>query len=93
VFRQLLIDRFAKEVKKMDVKKLLITSVTTFAAALVANATVVYLRNLIFHGQGSFEWGRSFSLAIVLGIVLPVVLTIMDALKRKRCARKRSNLT
>ena len=72
----------------MDLKKLLIVFVTTFAAALVANATVVYFWNLIFHGQGSFDWGRSFFLAIVLGIVLSVI----DALK-SRCARKRSNLT
>ncbi len=77
----------------MDVKKMLITSVTAFAATLVANAMVVYLWSLIFHGQGSFDWGRSFCLAIVLGIVLPVVSTIMDALKRRNCARKRSNLT
>lgn len=73
----------------MDVKKLLIGFVTTFSAALVANAMVVYLWNLIFHGQGSFDWGRSFFLAIVLGIVF----TVIDALKRRRCTRKRRNLT
>ena len=77
----------------MAVKKMLITSVTAFAATLVANATVVYFWNLIFHGQGSFEWGRSFSLAVVLGIVLPVVVTITDAMEKRSCARKKNNLT
>jgi len=77
----------------MAIKKMLITSVTAFVATLVANAMVVYLWNLIFYGQGSFDWGRSFCLAIVLGIVLPVVLTIMDALKRRKCARRKRNLT
>jgi low affinity Fe/Cu permease len=41
-----------------------------FAAVLVSNAAVVYLWNLVFHGEGVFDWGLTFTLAITIGIAV-----------------------
>ena len=56
----------------MNIKKLLIDFVTTFALILVVATIVTYLWNLIRHGQGTVDWATSFRLAIILGIALPV---------------------
>ena len=56
----------------MNIKKLLIGFVTTFAVTLVVAAIVTYLWNLIAHGQSAVDWETSFRLAIILGIALPV---------------------
>ena len=53
----------------MKIKRFLIQFVTIFALAFVINTIVVYLWNLIAHGEGAFDWGLSFTLAIVLAIV------------------------
>ena len=57
----------------MKIKSLLIGFAITFAVVFVVNAIVVYLWNLIMHGQGAFDWGLSFTLAVIVGIVLPVI--------------------
>jgi len=62
----------------MNIKKLLIGFVITFAVVLVVNIIVVYLWNLIMHGQGTFYWGLSFTLAVVVGIVLPVTRAMLS---------------
>ncbi|MBA7633664.1 hypothetical protein ES703_41235 [subsurface metagenome] len=56
----------------MNIKRLLIDFVTTFALILVVAAIVTYLWNLTVHGQSAVDWETSFRLAIILGIVLPV---------------------
>ena len=57
---------------KMSIKRALIGFVTTFALILVVAAIVSYLYSLIAHGAGTIDWGTSFRLAIILGIVLPI---------------------
>ena len=39
---------------------------------------VVYLWNLIAHGQGAFNWGLSFTFAVIVGIILPVTRAMMS---------------
>jgi len=56
----------------MNIKKLLIGFVTTFTLTLVVAAIVTYLWNLIARGQSAGDWETSFTLAIILGIALPV---------------------
>jgi hypothetical protein len=53
----------------MDIKKLLINFITTFALTLVVTAIVTFLYSLIVHGAGIVDWETSFRLAIILGIV------------------------
>ena len=57
----------------MKIKRFLIHFVIVFAVTFVVNAIVVYLWNLIMHGQGAFDWGLSFTLAVIVGIVLPLI--------------------
>lgn len=47
--------------------------VIIFAIAFVVNAVVVYLWNLILHDEGAFDWGQSFIIALILGIILSLV--------------------
>ena len=56
----------------MKIKEFLIRFVIVFAVVFVVNAIVVYLWNLIVHGEGAFNWGLSLTLAIVVGIILPL---------------------
>ena len=57
----------------MKIKKFLIHFVTTFAVVFVVNAIVVYLWNLIRYGEGAFNWQLTFTLAIIVGIILPLL--------------------
>lgn len=47
-----------------------ITAIVTFMVATV----VTYLYNLVAHGSGWVDWGTAIELAIVFGIVLPLML-------------------
>jgi len=60
----------------MKIKKFLIQFVIVFAVTFVVNAIVVYVWNLVQHGEGAFNWGLSFTLAVILGIVLPIIRTM-----------------
>ncbi len=62
----------------MKIKRFLIQFVTIFALSFVTNTIVVYLWNLLRHGEGAFDWGLSLTFAIVLGIVLPIVMAKMS---------------
>ncbi|MFC1583756.1 hypothetical protein ACFL4U_03625 [Candidatus Neomarinimicrobiota bacterium] len=55
----------------MNFKALLREFMTTFGVTLVVAAIVSFLYSLIAHGTGTVDWGTSFRLAIILGIVLP----------------------
>ena len=57
----------------MKIKRFLINFLIVFTVALVVNVIVVYLWNLIAHGQGSFDWETPFRFAIILGIILPIL--------------------
>lgn len=65
----------------MKIKEFLIRFAIVFVLAFVSNAIVVYLWNMLRHGQGDFDWGTSLTLAIVLGIVLPVTLAMASKKK------------
>ena len=54
----------------MKIKKFLTRFAFVFALTFVVNAIAIYLWNLVFHGQGAFNWGLSFTLAVILGIIL-----------------------
>ena len=51
----------------MKIKNFLIEFVILFTVTLVVNAIVIYVL------KGAFDWGLSFSLAIAIGIGLPLV--------------------
>ena len=50
----------------MEIRKILIEFVILFIVTLVVNAIVIYV------WKGAFDWGLSFSLAIAIGIGLPL---------------------
>ena len=56
----------------MKIKDFLIRFAIIFALVLVINPIVVYVWNLVRHGEGAFDWQLSFTLAIIVGIILAV---------------------
>jgi len=59
----------------MKIKKFLIHFATMFTLVLVVSVIVTYLWSLIFHGAGAIDWQLSFTLAIIVGIILAVERT------------------
>jgi hypothetical protein len=59
----------------MNIKKLLVDSVTVFAVSLIVLVIVTLLWNLIFHGASSIDWETSFRFAIVFGIIFAWIET------------------
>jgi hypothetical protein len=59
----------------MNIKKLLVDSVTVFAVSLIVLVIVTLLWNLIFHGASTVDWETSFRFAIVFGIIFPWIET------------------
>jgi hypothetical protein len=58
----------------MKFKKLIISFLMTFAITFITTAIVTLLWNLIIEKSGlSADWATSFRLALILGIVIPVV--------------------
>lgn len=66
----------------MEIKKFLIDFVILFCITLVINAIVIYLWNLIRHGEGAFDWELSFALSVAIGIALPLLIKLGHALER-----------
>ena len=60
----------AQEVR-MYLKKILVGSVSAFAATLMTCAMVTLIWNLLIHRRSTIDWSTSFRFAIVLGIILP----------------------
>lgn len=56
---------------KFDSKKLL----AFFAIAFIVNIIVVYLWDLFFHGQGSFDLGSSLAIALAISVALSFIDT------------------
>jgi len=56
---------------KFDFKKFLIS----FVLAFIVNIIVVYLWDLFFHGQGTFNLGFSLTVALALSVVLSFIDT------------------
>jgi hypothetical protein len=44
-----------------------------FVTVLAVSAAVTFLYSLIAYSSGIIDWGTSFRLALILGIVLPIV--------------------
>lgn len=63
----------------MDLKKILLGFITFFSIILIVSIGVTYLWSLIFHNVATIDWETSFRLAIIFGIVLPII----DARKKK----------
>jgi uncharacterized protein YqhQ len=63
----------------MNLKKVLISFVIGFAVTLLVSSLVTYLYSLGFHETAKIDWESSFQLAIIFGIVFPV----MEARKGK----------
>jgi len=59
----------------MHIGRLLVDSVTVFAATLGVTALVTLLWNVIGHRAVTVDWETSFRFAIVLGIILPWIAT------------------
>jgi len=57
----------------MDIKKLLIGFITIFAITLVVSIGVSFLWNLAFHDISKIDWETSFRLAIIFGIIIPII--------------------
>jgi hypothetical protein len=55
----------------MNIKKLLVDSVTVFVVALIVTVVVTFLWNLILHGSRVVDWETSFRFAILFGLLLP----------------------
>jgi hypothetical protein len=47
----------------MNIKKLVVEFVTVFAVALVTTAIVIFLWNIIGHGESTIDWETSFRFA------------------------------
>jgi len=47
--------------------------VGAFAVTFVVSATVIYAWNLVRHGEGAFNWERTFFFAITFGVILTVL--------------------
>ena len=54
----------------MTTKKLVVEFVTVFIVALVTVALVMFLWNLIGHGESVIDWETSFRFATIFGIIL-----------------------
>lgn len=66
----------------MNIKSFLIDFVSLFLLVFVVTSIVTYLWNLIFHDAGVVDWGTSFSMAVILGIILAL-------LKARECKGQR----
>ena len=59
----------------MNIKRLLVVSVTAFAVTLIVSAIVTLLWNFIVHGASTIDWETSFRFAIVFGIIFAWIET------------------
>ncbi len=62
----------------MKIRRLLFGVATIFTVTLVITAVVTYLWSLVLNRQGVVDWGLSFRLAIILGIVLPATRAMLS---------------
>jgi uncharacterized protein YqhQ len=57
----------------VNFKKVLISFVIGFAVTLIVSSLVTYLYSLGLHETAEVDWETSFRLAIILGIIFPVI--------------------
>ena len=58
----------------MNLQRFLVDAVITAVVAFMAATIATYVYSLLAHGAGQVDWGTAVELAIVFGIVLPIVL-------------------
>jgi hypothetical protein len=63
----------------MNYRKALAGFITVFTITLIISIAVTFLWNLIFNESAFIDWQTSFTLAIILGIIL----SINDVRKQK----------
>ena len=57
----------------MNLKRLFVDIAIVFVVALVVNVAVSLLYGIIVHGTQTIQWESSISIALGVGIALPVV--------------------
>ncbi len=57
----------------MNLKNFLVEFGFVFAIVLIVNLVVSYLYGYLVHGTQTVEWGSALSVALGLGIALPLV--------------------
>lgn len=57
----------------MNLKKIGIGFVTVFAITLLVSLGVTFLWSLLIHGVAIIDWETSFRLAIIFGIIFPII--------------------
>lgn len=71
----------------MNFKKVLISFIIGFAITFIVSGLVTYLYSLGFHETGKIDWETSFRLAIIIGIIFPVI----EARKGKSEGKQKGN--
>ena len=56
----------------MKIKNFLIGFVVTFVVGFLVVALVTYLWSLVFYGAGVVDWQLAFTLALAIGIAVPL---------------------
>jgi len=67
----------------MKTRDYFLQAAVTACVAFVVAAGVSYLYRLIVHGQAAVNWETALDLAIVLGVVLPLVSARGSAVREK----------
>jgi len=67
----------------MEIGRYLVDMVITGTVTFVVAAAVTYLYSLVAHGSGFVNWETAFTLAIILGIVLPLSRTRSEGARPK----------
>lgn len=57
----------------MKLKELTADFLFSMVLAFIVTTVVNYLYNLLVHNDGRVEWSTSFQMAIILGIIIPLV--------------------
>jgi hypothetical protein len=57
----------------MNLKRLLVSGLTVFCVSLIVSAAVTLLWNLAAHRAGAVDWETSLRLAILFGIIMPLM--------------------
>jgi hypothetical protein len=63
----------------MDMKKFFLGFIGYFSITLLVSIGVTFIWSLLFHSIATIDWETSFRLAIIFGIILPII----DARKKK----------
>lgn len=57
----------------MIFKKVLVSFVVYFVITLIVSSLVTYLYSLGFHDTAKIDWSTTFQLAVILGVIFPIM--------------------